>query len=449
MIPEFTDGYFKINATHGFLPVQEPIYKLPLHYQPLQDILDQIPEYIQSCIDMKPVVQQLPNYLKLIQQESNIFLIAALYRGYCFLSSAYVLYPAHIHFLEKKEYGVARNKLCINLSQPLLYLAERLNVYPWLEYSFGYSLGNYVKIDPLGGLDYTNLKMANSFTGSNDETGFIMVHVDINQYSPDLIKYSQELLGCFKENTNPCQALQSMLKTLAAVNTSRRKMWDASRWQNYNDFRVFIMGIEGNKKIFPQGLIYEPETEPRFYRGQSGSQDSIIPFLDNLFRVCDYYPQNELTNYLMDMRNYRPKPFRELLEFIEKSSTGLVEWILLFPNAWTILFKIYIEIYNFRNGHWQFVQKYIMSTTKYPIATGGTPIISWLPNQLFATLDAIHFVLNNINEKNNTDLQLYRKEYKMMRELIEKQVDILKNINYQPSQVFEMNKQYNKLDQML
>jgi indoleamine 2,3-dioxygenase len=448
MIPEFTDGYFKIDSIRGFLPIQEPLKKLPHNYQTLQNILDQIPNYIQSCIDMEPAVKQLPNYLESIKQESDLFLIAALYRGYCFLSSAFILYPAHIHFIEKKEYGIARNKLCENLSQPLLYLAERLNVYPWLEYSYGYSLGNYVKIDPLGGLDYTNLKMANSFTGSSDETGFIMVHVDINQHTPDLIKDSNQILSCFKDNTNPCQALESILTTLVAMNNSRRKMWDASRWENYNDFRVFIMGIEGNKKIFPHGLVYEPETEPRYYRGQSGSQDSIIPFLDNFFRVCDYYPQNDLTNYLMDMRNYRPKPFRDLLEFIKEASTGLVEWILLFPNLWITLFKIYIEIYNFRNGHWQFVQKYIMSTTKYPIATGGTPIISWLPNQIFATLDAINFVLTNVKDEENPDFIFHYNEYKTMRELIEKQVDILKNLNYQPNQVFEMNKLYKKLDQV-
>ena len=108
------------------------------------------------------------------------------------------------------------------------------------------------------------------------------------------------------------------------MNASRRKMWDASRHQHYNDFRVYIMGIKGNSLIFPNGVIYEPEIEPRFYRGQSGSQDTIIPFLDCLFRVCDFYPMNELTSYLMDMREYRPAPFRELLVWTEQNSADLI-----------------------------------------------------------------------------------------------------------------------------
>ena len=51
------------------------------------------------------------------------------------------------------------------------------------------------------------------------------------------------------------------------------------------------------------------------------------------------------------------------------------------------LLAIVEEIYKFRNGHWQFVQKYIMSNTKYAKATGGTPIISWIPNQIKSVLN--------------------------------------------------------------
>ena len=55
------------------------------------------------------------------------------------------------------------------------------------------------------------------------------------------------------------------------------------------------------------------------------------------------------------------------------------------------LMQVYEEIYLFRNvRHWQFVQKYIMQNTAYPKATGGTPITSWIPNQIKAVLKAMH-----------------------------------------------------------
>lgn len=61
------------------------------------------------------------------------------------------------------------------------------------------------------------------------------------------------------------------------------KMWNLSRPDAYNNFRTFIMGIK-NQSMFPNGVIYEGvNDEPRYYRGESGANDSIIPTNDNLF----------------------------------------------------------------------------------------------------------------------------------------------------------------------
>ena len=59
-------------------------------------------------------------------------------------------------------------------------------------------------------------------------------------------------------------------------------MWSASNPCNYNNFRAFIMGIKGNEEIFGEGVKYEGSNnnELRTYRGQSGSQDDIIPTVD-------------------------------------------------------------------------------------------------------------------------------------------------------------------------
>ena len=51
----------------------------------------------------------------------------------------------------------------------------------------------------------------------------------------------------------------------------------------------------------------------------------------------------------------------------------------------------------FRKKHWNLTKKYIIENTKHPVATGGTPITTWLPNQLGATLEYMEEVINNIN----------------------------------------------------
>jgi len=38
--------------------------------------------------------------------------------------------------------------------------------------------------------------------------------------------------------------------------------------------------------MFPNGVVYRGvDDQKRFYRGESGANDSIIPTLDNLFEV--------------------------------------------------------------------------------------------------------------------------------------------------------------------
>jgi indoleamine 2,3-dioxygenase len=42
---------------------------------------------------------------------------------------------------------------------------------------------------------------------------------------------------------------------------------------------------------------------------------------------------------------------------------------------------------DFRWRHWCFAREYILKRTTHPTATGGSPIVTWLPNQLSAVMD--------------------------------------------------------------
>ena len=82
--------------------------------------------------------------------------------------------------------------------------------------------------------------MAAKFSGMDDERGFIMLHVDINQYSPDLVNAVFGVIKAEDERLN--ESISLMASTLNKMNERRKLMWQASRWKHYNDFRVFIMG---------------------------------------------------------------------------------------------------------------------------------------------------------------------------------------------------------------
>ena len=65
-------------------------------------------------------------------------------------------------------------------------------------------------------------------------------------------------------------------------------------------------------------MIYEGvRNEPVSYRGQTGAQDDIIPTQDIFTGIDTYYETNELTEYLYDLRKYRPPCVREFLNDLQ------------------------------------------------------------------------------------------------------------------------------------
>ena len=113
------------------------------------------------------------------------------------------------------------------------------------------------KLNKSKGFHWSNLDQCVKFSGTSDESGFIMNHVDINQHSPKLVGSVLKSLKSIQENND--QELNKNLKqnfhSMELVNDRRKDMWVASRWKHYNDFRIFIMGIKGNDEIFDDGLI--------------------------------------------------------------------------------------------------------------------------------------------------------------------------------------------------
>jgi len=454
-LDRYSDNFFEVNHLNGFLPKKSPLAVLPERYSELQVLIDEMPikkangqgGLLSTEGAIEDAVKKLKNYKDLVKNEDDIFINQALFRAYAFLTSAYLLAPSHFSFQKTKKYGKAHRLLPSQLSEPFVLVSEKLDVYPFIDYHYAYSLGNYVKIDSSKGYEWENLAMAAKFSGMDDERGFIMLHVDINQHSPQLVGSILDFIKS-KDNSGVNQSLNNCLSSMKSINERRQIMWQASRWKHYNDFRVFIMGIKGNDEIFGDGVIYEGiSEEPVQYRGQTGAQDNIIPTADIFTGVIDYYPSNDLTKYLLDLRSYRPKCIQNFLSDLkdEMKENRLFNSIKKSENeeGLCLLIQILDEIYYFRNGHWQFVQKYIMANTKYAKATGGTPIISWIPNQITAVLNYMSDVLELIPDNSSfLDKALFTQQLSKKISLLEKQLQLLHGDNYNAEDVFALNKKH-------
>jgi indoleamine 2,3-dioxygenase len=436
----YNDGFFHVNAQNGFLPSQPPLVRLPEIYKDLQELLDDMPVHkkdgTQGLLAHKDQIESrvktLPNLIESIRKEKDMRTLCALYRGYTFLSSAYLLESAYQVFKQTGKYGKARTLLPSNLAVPLWHISQTIKAHPWLDYSYAYSLGNWMKRDESKGLTVDNLDLCVAFSGTEDERGFILDHVEINSHGGDLIQSYDTIISGLREaeKNQVLSGLKLCVQTMTRMNEARKKMWKVSRSERYNDFRVFIMGIQGNSAIFGDGVIYEGVNDtPRKYGGQTGSLDNIIPSLDTFFRVIDYYPDNELTKYLYYLRNYRPSVFQLYLKDLERSTENLYYAIqeLCGEEGLLLILKVHEQNYLFRHGHWQFVQKYIMANTTYRVATGGSDIMSYLPNQLYSVLYAMKECLRRLENLNCRDLEKEKTSYQNKLDLLDSQMATLRN----------------------
>lgn len=134
----------------------------------------------------------------------------------------------------------------------------------------------------------------------------------------------------------------------------------------------------------------------------------MIPLLDNLLQIK--MPATPLTEILHDFRSYRPGNHREFLEAVRDSANKLsfAETAQSQRNTAKLYVQLLDQVREFRWRHWCFTREYILKQTKYGRATGGSPIVTWLPNQLQAVLDAINAAGETLRDDEDVDMILTR-----------------------------------------
>eukprot|EP00039_Didymoeca_costata_P017883 m.331236 g.331236 ORF g.331236 m.331236 type:complete len:516 (-) comp16680_c0_seq1:160-1707(-) len=384
-------------SDRGFMPAHNPLRKLPSPYEDVEEIVSNmafnLPDGTKGLLGRYDLGRHIHEIrLHDVSNTNDPVLDAALFRDYSILAAAYLLEPAHIHMLATNEYGRGRDVLPANVAIPLHTLANKLKIHPILDYAHGYSLNNWYLEDDAAGFTLENMRTIRQFLGGKDEAGFILVHAAMVAQTPNLVAAQQN--GVAAARANDVVGLEHALKTHAAtlenIMNIFGRMWQVSRPEEYLKFRTFIMGQIGNENIFPNGVIFDGVSDkPLAFRGETGAQDSIIPSCDNFLQLSTRYPKNQLTDYLKDLRYYRPADHRSYLLWLEGAAAdSSVSRVALSNSKSALALLTNLEcIQKFRSMHWTMTKKYIIERTRHPVATGGTPITTWLPNNLLATLE--------------------------------------------------------------
>ncbi|KAK7431685.1 hypothetical protein QQZ08_001622 [Neonectria magnoliae] len=414
---------FMVSTTRGFLPRMNPIVTLPKEFDAFESILQRMPVKTASGepgllaqYKLGEVVDnELPNLTDAVDKyKDNLPLQNALYRDYSFLASAYLLEPCHHRFIKDEPYGLGRDVLPAQIAHPIARCAEICGFKPFMEYAGSYALFNYRLVDPAAGMEYSNLRLIRAFENGLDptssEAGFVLVHIDMVKNSGPLVAGTVMALDAASDNSNHNaverranfnEGMATILGALKKINTVMETMWSKSKPMEYTSFRTFIFGIT-SQSMFPNGVVYEGinDNKPMSFRGESGANDSIVPLMDNLLQVP--MPSTPLTEILRDFREYRPSNHKGFLLHVKERSTeldlknyalgrhsvnGSPEEADLRRESVSLWLQILNQVRDFRWRHWCFAREYILKRTSHPTATGGSPIVTWLPNQLEAVLE--------------------------------------------------------------
>lgn len=275
-----------------------------------------------------------------------------------------------------------------NLAAPIWHLAETLGQQPLLPYS-GYVLDNWGRVDPQGGFDLDNVYMLQSFLGGQDEAWFVLIHVAIEATAGQLLAEFPNLMLAAQDH-DPLR-LQHGLNRMSEVWDKINAIFDRmpERCDPYIYFhrvRPWIHGWKDNPALGP-GLVYEgvEEThgEPQSFRGQTGSQSSIVPAMDALLGLG--HADDPLRRYLDELHIYRPPQHRRLIDDVRAESTVRNAVTDLQHATLTTLYNNCVTaLARFRTRHLEYAATYINRQSRdrdgntVDIGTGGTPFMKYL-----------------------------------------------------------------------
>ena len=274
------------------------------------------------------------------------------------------------------------------VSDPWVKLSKYLGRPPILSYA-SYCLDNWYKINDDQPIALDNVALINNFLGGVDEDWFVTIHVCIEDAASEAIDSAYKLSKLHEKSKT-----EEFLLNLNRINNSLKKVNEifskmpekCDPYIYYHRVRPYIFGTKDNPDL-KKGLIYENQynNEPQFFRGETGAQSSIIPFLDGALGI--EHTNDNLRHYLNEMRDYMPPNHRKMIEDVEVSSNAK-ELIYRSKKLIQKYNSCLEEIRKFRAQHLEYAATYIHKQAQVSNSfgsggstvrgTGGTPFMKYL-----------------------------------------------------------------------
>jgi len=273
------------------------------------------------------------------------------------------------------------------LAMPIVAVTDHLGQQPLLPYS-SYVLDNWGRFDSDKGITLDNIYMLQHFLGGQDEAWFVLIHVAIEAQAGSALALMGPIVDCV--NNDNLEGAQKHLEEMASIWAKINAIFDRmpERCDPYVYFervRPYIHGWRDNPAL-PNGIIYEGTrfgSEAQAFRGQTGSQSSIVPAMDALLGIG--HAADPLKEYLDQLHIYRPTEHRRFIDDV-RAQSRLRGFIKAsgdkgLANAYNANVK---AISDFRTRHLEYAASYINKQGKSAagndtdVGTGGTPFMKYL-----------------------------------------------------------------------
>ena len=365
---------FGLSEEFGYMQHNEPVATLPPGNEAWDEMGKNLPKYLMGT-NFRQRVKDLPAFkietLKTDGEIRRAFLILS-YIGQAYQWSDNE--PAHV--------------LPAVLAKPWYEVGKLVGRPPILSYT-SYSIDNWYLLDKKGPIECGNIALLQCFLGGQDEEWFILIHIEIEKKAGKALKAIED-----SQKAVAAQDLDALEKALRNLRDGIKAMYDvlarmSERCDPYVYFhrvRPYIFGWKNNPSL-PNGVVYEGVEEyqgkGQTFRGETGAQSAIVPALDAVLGIV--HEQDQLRDYLMEMRQYMP-PMH--VKFIEAAENGpSVRNFVMACNKESIkkLFNESVELVaDFRALHLEYAGTYIHAQSqKTPgnpsaVGTGGTPFMVYL-----------------------------------------------------------------------
>ncbi len=365
---------FEISHERGFLPVHDPLTRLPKAFDAWETVALRLPKLLASdqvrrtIADLPPFPVEAINDCR--ERERAMVLLS-------YLGHAYV-------------WGGPRPELILpaRLAVPWYQIAESLGRPPVLSYS-SYALHNFFRFDASREIECGNLALIQNFLGGIDEEWFILIHVEIERKAAPAIAVLHDCLDAAEagEHEQLGILLSQVESSLSSMYAALRRMPEhCEPFIYYHRVRPYIHGWKNHPDI-PDGVIYEGvkayRGHPQQFRGETGAQSAIVPALDAMLGVK--HKEDQLSAYLWEMRTYMPPAHRAFIESLERRTPVRPFVQRAGRQPLTSVFNACVEALEaFRSLHLEYAAAYIFRQAQtdaknpHAVGTGGTPFMEYL-----------------------------------------------------------------------